>query len=101
MDGEGAVAPVRQRVVPPRRMVVLEALTIAAFGTLLGLVSALFGAWAVGALANGAIPQYTLKIPWGTLLLVCLLSLAAGALAALVPAQRAAAMRPLEATAQA
>ncbi|MEV4400307.1 FtsX-like permease family protein [Nonomuraea sp. NPDC049607] len=84
-----------------RRMVVLEALTIAAFGTLLGLVSALFGAWAVGALANGAIPQYTLTIPWGTLLLVCLLSLAAGALAALVPAQRAAAMRPLQATAQA
>ncbi|SED04414.1 ABC transporter permease [Streptomyces sp. TLI_105] len=82
-----------------RRMIRLEALTVAGFGTLLGLAGGLFGAWAVGSLANGAIDQYTLAPPWGTLLLVCLLSLAVGVLAAAVPARRAAALSPLEAAA--
>ncbi|MFF7231756.1 FtsX-like permease family protein [Streptomyces sioyaensis] len=83
-----------------RRMIRLEAVTVAAFGTLLGLAGGLFGAWAVGSLANGALPQYSLALPWGTLLLVCLLSLAIGALAAAVPARRAAALSPLEAVAE-
>ncbi|PNE37059.1 ABC transporter permease [Streptomyces noursei] len=82
-----------------RRMIRLESLTIAAFGTLLGLLGGVFGAWAVGALANGAVAQYTLALPWGTLLLVCLLSLAIGVAAAVVPAHRAAALSPLEAVA--
>ncbi|MFF5406980.1 ABC transporter permease [Streptomyces misionensis] len=80
-----------------RRMIRLEALTVAGYGTLLGLAGGLFGAWAVGALANGAIDRYTLVLPWGTLLLVALLSLAIGTLAAAVPARRAAALSPLEA----
>ncbi|WP_426364692.1 ABC transporter permease [Streptomyces sp. E-08] len=84
-----------------RRMIRLEALTVAGFGTLLGLAGGLFAAWAVGSLANGAIEQYTLAPPWGTLLLVCLLSLAIGVLAAAVPARRAAALSPLEAAANA
>ncbi|MCH0540874.1 FtsX-like permease family protein [Streptomyces sp. MUM 203J] len=84
-----------------RRMIRLEALTVAGFGTLLGLAGGLFGAWAVGSLANGAIDQYTLSLPWGTLLLVCLLSLTTGTLAAAVPARRAAALSPLEAVADA
>ncbi|MEV5644541.1 ABC transporter permease [Streptomyces flaveolus] len=84
-----------------RRMIRLEALTVAGFGTLLGLSGGLFGAWAVGSLANGAIDQYTLVLPWGTLLLVCLLSLAIGVLAAAVPARRAATLSPLEAAANA
>ncbi|MEV5508785.1 ABC transporter permease [Streptomyces orinoci] len=84
-----------------RRMIRLEAVTVAAFGTLLGLAGGLFGAWAVGALANGAMRQYSLALPWGTLLLICLLSLAIGALAAAVPARRAAALSPLEAVAEA
>ncbi|MFD8757133.1 ABC transporter permease [Kitasatospora sp. NPDC059577] len=84
-----------------RRMIRLEAVTVAAFGTLLGLAGGVFGAWAVGSLANGAIEQYSLVLPWGTLLLVCLLSLATGALAAAVPARRAAALGPLEAVARA
>ncbi|WP_405842124.1 ABC transporter permease [Streptomyces platensis] len=83
-----------------RRMIRLEAVTVAAFGTLLGLVGGLFGAWAVGSLANGAMPQYSLALPWGTLLLVCLLSLTIGALAATIPAHRAAALSPLEAVAE-
>ncbi|WP_328548288.1 ABC transporter permease [Streptomyces platensis] len=83
-----------------RRMIRVEAVTVAAFGTLLGLAGGLFGAWAVGSLANGAMPQYSLALPWGTLLLVCLLSLAIGALAAAVPARRAAALSPLEAVAE-
>lgn len=84
-----------------RRMIRLEALTVAGFGTFLGLAGGLFGAWAVGSLANGAIDQYALALPWGTLLLVCLLSLAIGVLAAAVPARRAAALSPLEAVADA
>ncbi|MEK2473614.1 ABC transporter permease [Streptomyces noursei] len=84
-----------------RRMIRLEAVTVAAFGTLLGLTAGLLGAWAVGSLANGAVEQYSLALPWGTLLLVCLASLAIGATAAAVPARRAAALSPLEAVAEA
>ncbi|MEU6990115.1 FtsX-like permease family protein [Streptomyces sp. NPDC046465] len=84
-----------------RRMIRLEAVTVAAFGTLLGLVGGVFGAWAVGALANGAMEGYTLSVPWGTLALVCLASLVIGALAAALPARRAAALSPLEAVAEA
>ncbi|MEV5976493.1 ABC transporter permease [Streptomyces sp. NPDC052114] len=84
-----------------RRMIRLEALGVAAFGTLLGLAGGLCGAWAVGSLANGAIEQYSLALPWGTLLLVCFSSLAIGAVAAAVPARRAAALGPLEAAKEA
>lgn len=97
----GALRALGMDRVGVRRMIRLEALTVAGFGTLLGLAGGLFGAWAVGSLANGAIDQYTLVLPWGTLLLVCLLSLAIGVLAAAVPARRAAALRPLEAAANA
>ncbi|GGU84620.1 ABC transporter [Streptomyces albospinus] len=82
-----------------RRMIRLESVTVAAFGTLLGLAGGLFGAWAVGALANGAMEQYALVLPWGTLLLVCLVSLAISVVAAAVPARRAAALSPLAAVA--
>ncbi|MFI6053634.1 ABC transporter permease [Streptomyces violascens] len=83
-----------------RRMIRLESVTVAAFGTLLGLVGGLFGAWAVGSLAGGAMKQYSLSLPWGTLLLVCLVSLTIGVVAAAVPARRAAALSPLEAVAE-
>ncbi|MFK0043984.1 ABC transporter permease [Streptomyces sp. NPDC090741] len=83
-----------------RRMVRLESVTVAAFGTLLGLAGGLLGAWAVGSLTNGAMKQYSLELPWGTLLLVCLVSLTIGVLAAAVPARRAASLSPLEAVAE-
>ncbi|MGW8784153.1 ABC transporter permease [Streptomyces sp. NPDC055796] len=83
-----------------RRMVRLESVTVAAFGTLLGLAGGLFGAWGVGSLANGAMKEYSLALPWGTLLLVCLVSLTIGVLAAAVPARRAASLSPLEAVAE-
>ncbi|GHE28830.1 ABC transporter permease [Streptomyces vinaceus] len=83
-----------------RRMIRLESVTVAAFGTLLGLVGGLSGAWGVGSLTNGAMKEYSLSPPWGTLLLVCLVSLTIGVLAAAVPARRAAALSPLEAVAQ-
>ncbi|MEV6584018.1 FtsX-like permease family protein [Streptomyces sp. NPDC051582] len=83
-----------------RRMIRLESVTVAAFGTLLGLAGGLFGAWGVGSLTNGAMKEYSLSPPWGTLLLVCLVSLTIGVLAAAVPARRAAALSPLEAVAQ-
>ncbi|MFB7170042.1 ABC transporter permease [Streptomyces sp. NPDC056254] len=84
-----------------RRMIRLEAVVVAAFGTLLGLAGGVFSAWAVGSLANGAMEQYAFAPPWGRLLLVCLLSLAVGAAAAVVPARRAAALSPLRAVAEA
>ncbi|MFD8085928.1 ABC transporter permease [Kitasatospora sp. NPDC059722] len=84
-----------------RRMIRLEAVTVAAYGTLLGLAAGLAGAWAVGPLATGAVEHYTPALPWGTLLLVCAVSLAIGALAAAVPARRAAALGPLAAAAEA
>ncbi|MEU9033477.1 FtsX-like permease family protein [Streptomyces sp. NPDC048352] len=80
-----------------RRMICLEAVCVAAFGTLLGLLGGLFGAWKVSGLANGAIPQYSFSLPWGTLACVVLLSLCAGAAAAALPARRAAALGPLRA----
>ncbi|MEV7024380.1 FtsX-like permease family protein [Kitasatospora sp. NPDC093558] len=80
-----------------RRMIRLEAMTVAAYGTLLGLAAGLVGAWAVGPLATGAVDHYAPALPWGTLALVCLVSLTIGALAATVPARRAAALGPLAA----
>ncbi|MEU2392863.1 FtsX-like permease family protein [Streptomyces sp. NPDC007369] len=82
-----------------RRMIRLESLAVAAYGTLLGLAGGLFGAWKVSGLANGAIPQYAFALPWGTLALVVALSLAVGAAAAALPARRAAALGPLQAVA--
>ncbi|PSJ30135.1 ABC transporter permease [Streptosporangium nondiastaticum] len=84
-----------------RRMIRVESLVVAAYGTLLGLAVGLFGAWKVSGLANGAIPQYAFSLPWGTLALVVVLSLAAGAAAAALPARRAAALSPLRAVADA
>ncbi|MFE0174645.1 ABC transporter permease [Streptomyces sp. NPDC059002] len=84
-----------------RRMIRIEAVGVAAFGTLLGLAGGLFGAWAVGSLASGAIEQYSLVLPWDTLLLMCLSSLVIGAVAAVVPARRAAGLSPLEAAKEA
>ncbi|MFA7768733.1 ABC transporter permease, partial [Streptomyces sp. NRRL S-448] len=83
-----------------RRMIRLESLAVSAFGTLLGLAAGLFGAWTVGALTNGALKDYSLALPWDTLLLVCLVSLATGALAAALPARHASALSPLEAVAE-
>ncbi|MCX5384555.1 ABC transporter permease [Streptomyces sp. NBC_00083] len=84
-----------------RTMIRLEAVCVAAFGTLLGLAGGLFGAWKVSGLANGAIPQYSFSLPWGTLALVVALGLAVGTVAAAVPARRAARLGPLEAVARA
>ncbi|MFD8411459.1 ABC transporter permease [Streptomyces sp. NPDC059650] len=84
-----------------RRMIRLESLAVAAYGTLLGLAGGLFGAWKVSGLANGAIPQYAFALPWGRLALVVALSLAVGAAAAALPARRAAALGPLQAVAHA
>ncbi|WP_079405193.1 ABC transporter permease [Streptomyces sp. 3211] len=83
-----------------RRMIRLESLTVAAFGTLLGLAAGLFGAWTVGALTNGALKDYSLALPWDTLLLLLLVSLTTGTVAAALPARHAAALSPLEAVAE-
>ncbi|MGW4892529.1 ABC transporter permease [Kitasatospora sp. NPDC004240] len=82
-----------------RGMIRRESLTVAVYGTLLGLAAGLFGAWRVSGLANGAIPQYTFTLPWSTLSLVIALSLLTGAAAATLPAHRAATLSPLHAVA--
>ncbi|MFI6844442.1 ABC transporter permease [Kitasatospora sp. NBC_00085] len=84
-----------------RQLIRLESFTVAAYGTLLGLAGGLFGAWRISGLANGAIPQYTFALPWGTLALTVVLSLAVGAAAAALPARRACALGPLQAVTEA
>ncbi|MER5945774.1 FtsX-like permease family protein [Streptomyces sp. NPDC001904] len=84
-----------------RRMIRLESLCIAAFGTLLGLAGGLFGAWRISGLLNGAIPQYSFSPPWASLAVITLVSLAVGTIASALPARRAAALSPLQAVAQA
>ncbi|MEU0402047.1 FtsX-like permease family protein [Streptomyces sp. NPDC006197] len=80
-----------------RRMIRLEAVCVAAFGSLLGLAGGLFGAWKISGLANGAIPQYSFSPPWPALALVVLVFLVVGAASAALPARRAAALSPLKA----
>ncbi|WP_327591584.1 FtsX-like permease family protein [Streptomyces chartreusis] len=79
------------------RMICIESMAIAAFGTLLGLAGGLFSAWAVGPMASDAMDQYALVLPWEMLLLVCLASLVIGMVAAALPAYRAAIISPLQA----
>ncbi|MFD5352754.1 FtsX-like permease family protein [Streptomyces sp. NPDC058657] len=82
-----------------RRMIRLESLAVATFGTLLGVAAGLFSAWKVSGLATGAIPQYTFSPPWGTLTLTVVLALTVGVAAAALPARRAARLGPFEAVA--
>ncbi|MFI5528031.1 ABC transporter permease [Kitasatospora sp. NPDC051853] len=73
-----------------RRTVRLESVVIALFGTVLGLATGIFLAWACSSLAMTALPQYALVLPWARLGLLLLLGPVIGVLAALWPARRAA-----------
>jgi putative ABC transport system permease protein len=75
-----------------------ESIIIAVFGTTLGLgVGVLFGWAIVGALADEGID--TLTVPTGSLAVVTLIAGVAGALAAVLPARRAARLDVLDAVA--
>jgi putative ABC transport system permease protein len=73
-----------------------ESIIVAVFGSLLGLASGTFFGWAVvRALADEGID--TLTVPVGSLLIVTMIAAFAGALAAVVPARRAAKLDVLKA----
>jgi putative ABC transport system permease protein len=79
-----------------RAMVRSEAVIVAVFGALLGLVVGIFFGWAMTR-AIEELTQFT--IPWGRLGIFVALSAVAGVLAALGPARRAARMDVLRAIA--
>ncbi|MFM9368175.1 ABC transporter permease [Streptomyces sp. Da 82-17] len=78
-----------------RRMVRLESVVISLFGAVLGLGTGVFLAWAGGSLTSSGLPDYTTTLPWPRLLLLLLLSLTIGVLAAIWPARRAARLNML------
>ncbi|MFJ8040928.1 ABC transporter permease [Kitasatospora sp. NPDC096147] len=73
-----------------RRTVRLESVVIAVFGTVLGVGTGVFMAWACGGLSSASLPQYTTVLPWDRLGLFLLLGPVVGVLAAVWPARRAA-----------
>lgn len=81
-----------------RAMVRWESVVIAVFGTTLGLVTGIAGAWALVTSASGAeLSRFT--VPAGQMAIVLGLGALAGVLAALRPAARAAKLDPLQAIA--
>jgi putative ABC transport system permease protein len=78
-----------------RRMVRDESVITAALGALLGVALGLFLAWAATlALADEGL---VFAVPWGAVAGCVVFALGAGALAAILPANRAARLDPLEA----
>lgn len=89
-----AVGMTRRQV---RRMIRFESVLIALFGTMLGVVLGLFCGWAlsVGVVGEGV----RLGIPWVWILLGLVAAVAAGMVAAIIPARRASRMDVLTAIA--
>jgi putative ABC transport system permease protein len=83
-----------------RRMIRYESIIISVLGAALGIVIGLaFGGAAVGALRDEGLTQ--LAIPFGTMISVLVMSIIAGAVAAIFPARRAANLNVLDAIAAA
>lgn len=81
-----AVGQTRRQV---RRMVRLEAVIVAAFGTFVGLAVGMFAAWGVIKGANSAGLE-SVAFPGGRLAIVVVVGAAAGVIASIRPARRAA-----------
>jgi putative ABC transport system permease protein len=89
-----AVGSTRQQV---RRMVLAEALLLAAFGTAFGLLAGLYlGYLMIGAMEFGGF-QVDYYFPWVGLLAAIAIGLLFGALAAIIPARQAARMEIVQA----
>ncbi|MCX4429711.1 ABC transporter permease [Streptomyces mirabilis] len=82
-----------------KRMIRLESIVISLFGSVLGVVVGAFTAWALGTVFSHSklLSGYTMQTPWERILLFLAASAAVGALAALWPARRAAALNTLQA----
>lgn len=84
-----------------RGMLAIEAALMAVLGTLVGVAAGLLFGWVGAAATIGQAGQSaTLTVPWLQLLLVVLLAAAAGVLASVLPARRAAKVEPTVALAE-
>ncbi|MEV8099458.1 FtsX-like permease family protein [Kitasatospora sp. NPDC085879] len=82
-----------------KRMIRLESIVISLFGSVLGIGVGTFTAWAMGTQFTNSklLSGYTTQIPWERILLFLVASAAVGAMAAVWPARRAAALNTLHA----
>ena len=82
-----------------RRMIQLEAVQMSVFGALCGVVVGVFAGWCVVTVLQDK-GMSSPHVPWSQVALMMAGSVVVGLLAALVPAQKAAATPPLEAIAE-
>jgi putative ABC transport system permease protein len=89
-----AIGMTRRQV---RRMIRQESIITALIGAAIGLPLGIF----LAALVNRALSEYDVRfaIPWGQLIVLTLVAVVIGILAAIMPARRAAKLNPLEAIA--
>ncbi len=87
-----AIGMTRRQV---RRMIRQESIITALIGAAIGLPLGIF----LAALVNRALSEYDIRfaIPWGQLLVLTIVAIVIGILAAIMPARRAAKLNPLEA----
>ena len=89
-----AIGMTRRQV---RRMIRQESIITALIGAAIGLPLGIF----LAALVNRALSEYDVRfaIPWGQLIVLTIVAIVIGILAAIMPARRAAKLNPLEAIA--
>jgi putative ABC transport system permease protein len=89
-----AIGMTRRQV---RRMIRQESIITALIGAAIGLPLGIF----LAALVNRALSEYDVRfsIPWGQLVVLTIVAIVIGVLAAIMPARRAAKLNPLEAIA--
>jgi putative ABC transport system permease protein len=89
-----AIGMTRRQV---RRMIRQESIITALIGAAIGLPLGIF----LAALVNRALSQFDVRfsIPWGQLIILTIVAIVIGILAAIMPARRAAKLNPLEAIA--
>ncbi|MGH3128979.1 MAG: ABC transporter permease [Gaiellaceae bacterium] len=89
-----AIGMTRRQV---RRMIRQESIITALIGAAIGLPLGIF----LAALVNRALSEYDIRfaIPWGQLIVLTIVAIVIGILAAIMPARRAAKLNPLEAIA--
>ena len=92
----GLLRAVGQKTRQTRRMVRLEAVTVATFGATLGIVLGLLFGIAISAAIPDSV-MTTISVPWGQVISTLIIAAVAGVLAALLPAWRAGRLKVLDA----